>query len=225
MATRSDLLYFWRRLSDDRFIHPDDEDALHRGDHNLKTDHVPGPWWGSLKTARAFLLFLNPGYNPDTDLESANDHVMASLRRRRLDGENVEREVIAHHRLRGSKFEAWFDQKLRGVCAADAITNDVCVLNLVAYKSSVFRDQRLIERLPSSRFIRQVVQEEIAPRARAGEMFLGVVRQARGWGFSVTEQSDTLRVLDPKSEARGGFLTENTVHGLLLRRFLAALHK
>lgn len=221
MATRRGLINFWQQLPADRCVHPADEVPLRSHAHGLKTDHLPGPWWGSLKAARAFLLFLNPGFNPATDLESAKDPVMASLRRRRLAGEHVEREVMAHHRGRASAFEARFDRKLRGVCTADAIENELCVLNLVAYKSTTFRDHKLIKLLPSSTLIRQVVTDELAPRARAGELMLVVVRQARKWGFSVADQTDTLRVLDPKSEARGGHLTENTEHGQLLRAFLA----
>jgi hypothetical protein len=221
MATRQDLLDFWRRLPADAFVHPEDAEALSSHAHDLQTNHLPGPWWGALRTARAFLLFLNPGYNPATDLESAKDPVMASLRRRRLAGEDVERDVLAHHRGRRSAFEAWLDRKLRGVGTADAIEKDICVLNLVAYKSTTFRDHKLIKLLPSSSLIRRVVSDELAPRARAGELMLVVVRQARKWGFSVEDQSATLRVLDPKSEARGGHLTENTVHGQFLRSFLA----
>ena len=107
------------------------------------------------------------------------------------------------------------------MCTADAIEKDLCVLNLVAYKNTTFGDHKLIKILPSSALIRQVVTDELAPRARGGELMLVVVRQARKWGFSVEDQSDTLRVLDPKSEARGGHLTENTQHGLLLRAFMA----
>ncbi len=221
MATRQDLLDFWRRLPADAFVHPDDDEVLRSHKHGLNTNHLPGPWWGALTTARAFLLFLNPGYNPATDLESANDPMMMSLRRRRLAGEHVEREVMARHRGRGSAFEAWFDRKLRGVCTADAIEKDLCVLNLVAYKSTTFRDHKLVKLLPSSTLIRQVVTDDLAPRARAGKLMLVVVRQARKWGFSVADQSSTLRVLDPTSEARGGHLTENTEHGRLLRAFLA----
>lgn len=220
-TTRADLLAFWQALAANEFVHPADAQVLRARKHALKTEHLPVPWWGALTAARAFLLFLNPGFDPATDLESAKDPVMVALRRRRLAGERVEREVMAHHRGRASAFEAWFDRKLRGVCTADAIVNDLCVLNLVAYKSTTFRDHKLIDLLPSSKLIRRVVTDELAPRARAGELMLVVVRQARQWGFSVTEQSDTLRVLDPKSEARGGYLTEKTEHGKLLRAFLA----
>ncbi len=172
---RSDLIAFWRRLPADRFVHPDDVDVLARFRHDLKTDHLPGPWWGELRTARAFWLFLNPGFNEDTDLESANDSVMMSLRRRRLAGEIVEREVIARHRDRASAFDGWFNRKLRGVCTADAIVDDLCVLNLVAYKSTTFHNHRLIKFLPSSQLIRQIVADELAPLAR-----VAVAMMARG---------------------------------------------
>lgn len=221
MADRSDLIDFWRRLPARGFVHPDDKDVLASRPHGLKTDHLPVPWWGALKTARAFLLFLNPGFNPETDLESAKDSVMMSLRRRRLAGDNVEREIIERHKDQGSAFEGWFKNKLRGVCGPEAMERDLCVLNIVAYKSGTFSDHKMIKELPSSTFIRQVVTDELAPRARAGDLMLVVVRQARRWGFSVKDQSATLRVLDPKSEARGGYLTENTEHGRQLRAFLA----
>ena len=223
MTDRSELLEFWKRLPADHFVHPEDKPVLDAHKHHLKLDHLPGPWWGSLLSARAFMLFLNPGFNEGTDLESNGDAVMASLRRRRLYGEDVEHQVLERHRQCRSPFEGWFEKKFRGVCTANAIEHDLCILNLVAYKSHVFRDPKLIAELPSSRLMRQLVNDEIAPRARAGELMLIVVRQARRWGFKVSEQSDTLRVLNPRSEARGAFITANTEHGRLLWHFLTRL--
>jgi hypothetical protein len=218
MTSPLDLVEFWRRLPPDRYVHPDDLATLASTKHRLVLEQLPVPWYGSLQTARVFVLLLNPGHDAAT--APSLDSEMIALRRRRLAGEGVEADVIALHRKNKTGFEKWFGGKLRGVSKVDALTTDLCVLNLVAYCSPAFQDHRLIGLLPSTQLVRRIVQEDLAPRARAGEVMLLVVRQAARWGFTKDDQTPTLRVFDPKTEARGAHMTIKTTHGHHLDAFL-----
>lgn len=217
-----DLKKFWSRLPAGENVHPDDRAVLASRPHQLQTEVVPGPWYFNLDNARLFILMANPGRVDGRDLDEFYGHgqPLDTLWRRKLAGENIEREMLevnARHQLAGHR---WFLERLRGTIEGhSAILDTVCVLNLVPYRSTGVPDYRsVVKHLPSVEVVKTLVHQEILPRARAGQVMLVAARDVENWGLKGEPETDTVCI---GGVARGGHLTPNSKHGPAIRAFLS----
>ncbi|MGE5540201.1 MAG: hypothetical protein ACM30I_16415 [Gemmatimonas sp.] len=211
-----ELISYWAALGD-RKVHPHDRDVV--GEGHFATELVPVPWVGPIRTARVYLLFLNPGLSPhDHGYERDNAEFVAALRSNLTGGVPY---VYLQNRFCDHPGYAWasctFGDDIR-----EEHTGDMCVIQLVPYHSkegAVAR--RAARRLPSSRIAGAFVRDTLIPRAAHGEIGLIVARSARLWGFGDAAHDDSGNIVVYRgAECRRAFQTEKTRGGRLLRRML-----
>ncbi|WP_244472936.1 ADP-ribosylglycohydrolase family protein [Methylobacterium sp. Leaf100] len=206
-----DLVAFWARLGEGH-VHPDDRQLVSQGSFAL--DLHPVPWAGALRSAKAYILFLNPGLSEDDPIEEARPAFKAALRDN-LAGDQPYPYLLKEHATHPGF--RWARQTF-GPDIVESDAPDICMLQLVPYHSKGGAvATRVAPALPSSQMIRRFVREGLMPRVRAGKAALVVARSARLW--EVTDEEPGV-VVYRGAEPRRAFQTSGSRGGRLLREML-----
>jgi hypothetical protein len=183
-------------FSADRSLHS----KIHR---NL----FPHPFMGNIRSAKVFILFGNPGLKvEDYDDENNNEHYVR-LCTETLAGSSstvmcldpgVQDTGGGHYWRKRFKRLAKDICQERGLTVENAyqlITQRVAVLEGVAYHSKISPGGWAWD-LPSSKIIKEYVQQELLPRAANGEIRIFVWRGAAFW--NVVPRPPQVIVRSPK---------------------------
>lgn len=213
--TTDDLISFWSNLGPNN-VHPtDDSTLLVRS--GFETRLIPLPWNGPIRTARAFVAFLNPGLDDkDVPYEAENDDFCQKLR------EN----------LKGNSPYVYFDPDFlnhpgakwaRDTFGPDwpsSYADRICVIQLVAYHSSdSSAPHKLYNKLQSTAHMTNWIKETLLKRVRSGHALLVIGRGASRFDLEDEPETETfIRYRNP--EYRRAHMTKNTRGGDALRRYL-----
>lgn len=208
--TADELVAYWARLGQDT-IHPDDRAQMR--DQPFATRLHPVPWAGPLRSAKAYLLYLNPGLaSDDEDYERRRPDFVDALRDN-LKGDGRYPYLLA--RFRDHSGYGWA-RTVFGSDLGEPECDQICVLQLVPYHSESGNVARRVARsLPSSKAVRSFVLETVLPKAEAGSAAVVVARSAALWGV----QTETYGVVVYRHwECRRAFMTLKSRGGQLLIR-------
>ncbi len=141
-----DLFDFWSGVPGDAHWHPEDERVLARVPHRFKTECLPNPFFGPLRTAPVVFLFLSPGFRPE-DLEHARCEKGQDYYKRQRTG-----DAPLPGKADYEPTWRWWKRKIGklGIDLEEARCH-VAFLNINAYKSKSFTGYHMLARLPSCR--------------------------------------------------------------------------
>lgn len=211
--TADDLVIFWQKLRGEN-IHPEDIPFLPQG--YFQTHLHPVPWVGSIKHAKVFLCYLNPGYSPLDDAYERDRPDFVSVLRANLLGEGPYFYLL--NKFHDHPGHAWARAKL-GKDLLQAELEHICVLDLVPYHSEKgSKCKPLAAKLPSSQRMIRFVKETIFPRAVSGEVALIVVRQEHSWALPPNQSPNV--IIYKGNECFGGYVTPVMRGGKLMREKL-----
>lgn len=208
------LVAYWSRIGT-HAVHPDDRAVL-PGDA-FDTDLHPVPWVGPLKSAKVYVLFLNPGLSPaDREYELASRDLREALKEN-LGGSSPCFSFL--DRFSGYRGHTWsmqtYGRDVTEQCAAL-----VCQINLVAYHSAEGRAAIAVAgALPSSLAVRRFVEKSLVPHAKTGKIGLVVARAATHWRIGAADESKNL-VVYRGAEPRRAYMTAASRGGQLIRMCL-----
>lgn len=206
-----DLVGFWSRLGD-ASVHPDD--VQHVSADSFALDLHPVPWAGSLRHAKVYILFLNPGLSEDDRIEEARPAFGAALRAN-LSGDRPYLYLMKEHSTHPGF--RWARQTF-GPDIVETDAPDICVIQLVPYHSKEGAvATKAAKDLPSSRMVQRFVQDALLRRVRSGDAALIVARSAKLWGVTAEEPGV---VVYGGAEPRRAFQTSGSRGGKLLRKML-----
>jgi len=213
------LIEYWSVL-DGQTVHPDDQAVLPPG--QFAVDLEPLPWNGPLRSARAYILFINPGLPPDgvspDDYEYEQRPVFREALRFNLTGNSP--YIYLQCKFADHPGNRWAS-RLFGRDIGEVQADRMCVVQLVAYHCKDGGPaKRVARRLPSSQKSIRFVHEWVVPRANAGEIGLIVAQAAEQWGFSPADECQST-IVYRGGECRGAYQTVNTRGGRLLRRLIS----
>lgn len=174
------IVSYWRdtAINGDEF-HRDDRELITGMKHALPRGRIPEPWFGVPSKAKIFYLTLNPGHKNDdgSDAEPWRSFCRAMMR-----------EAVDYDGFRKAITPAgfrWFKENHGKF--ADVAFPWICNLRLLAYpsadKASLGKIAGSLDRIPSTKLMKQLVHDELAPRAQKGEILLLVMRSRVAWGF------------------------------------------
>lgn len=213
VVTADHLVAYWSQFRDG--VHP--EDRCYVDDADFATDLLPVPWAGSVKAAKVYLLFLNPGLAPsDRAYERDNEQFRETLRSN-LNGDGRYPYLLG--RFEGHSGHRWAARVFsRDVTERDA--DRICMLQLVPYHSEKGgAARRVARRLPSSAMARRFLHDTLLPAAGRREIGVVVARSARPWQLAPEKAHDRL-VVYGGYECRSAFLTPGSRGGSMLRNVL-----
>lgn len=209
-------------------------EAIGQDDGRFHLGLLPVPYFGNLAQATVFVLSLNPGlaavdYLAEETSTGQREALIANLRQEGLDEAYPFRCLdpafcwtggfVYWHQKLGPYIRALAASHPTYQDALSQVAKTVCCLELVPYHSSYFTQHQLLETLPSVQLMKRFVHEDLARRAKAGEVDIIVTRQTWAWGL---EPSDHI-VLFGRYEARGASLTQSNAKALIERRLGIAL--
>ncbi len=178
-----DIIDFWSGVPGSFQIHPRDGKVLARAKNQFRLESGPNPYFGPLRSAKVFVLYLSPGFRDDYDLsffqlESGQSYLFSQR-----EGNACLPSSADHERT-----YTWWSARVRqfGV-DPDSVRDGVAFLNIGAYRSKSFNDWPLLAALPSSRAMLDWAQSSLFRRAELGECVVVCLRSARHWGLSVQE--------------------------------------
>jgi hypothetical protein len=204
----------------------DDDPRFHLG-------LLPQPFHGPIETARAYVLMLNPGFNPR---DYHWDHRVLDFRSALLGQYRGGAPFLfLDERFRAHPGHRWWSSKVqlgkiaaslaeaRGVSIVDATTllgSQLAAVELFPYHSKKF-DKGLVsgDFLRSVDLARRFVREFVLPRARDGQCALVVARG--NWGWRIEEEPNV--VVYGGVECRTGRIGPGTRGGDLILRMLSGL--
>jgi hypothetical protein len=192
-----DIFAFWKEVGPGEHVHPADKKVLGAGKHRLDLHCLPGPFYGSLRTASIVLLYLAPGRTRQ-DVADAKSESGRELIYRRLQGNQP---------LSGRNPNSWW--ALRTRCfelPPEKLVSQLAVLEICPYHSKSFHDWPLLAALPSSRAAITWAQEVLFPEARASKRIVICMRAARYWGLVPGQRTEGLL-----------FAPQTTRHGHMMK--------
>jgi len=215
------LVEYWSAL-DRQTVHPDDRATLSQLPHGqFAVDLQPLPWNGPLRSARVYILFLNPGLKP-TDHEWERLPEVRKALRLNLKGDSP--YLYLQSEFINRPGNEWTRRHF-GRDIGDAQADKICVVQLVAYHSENNKGDKVngaARDLPSSRESLRFVHDWLVPHAKAGKIGLIVVRAAKQWKLSPADNCQSIIVYDSrKAEPLRADLTANSDGGKLLRRLIS----
>lgn len=178
----ADLSKYWShvRKSGKGWIHPEDEEVLSKQRHSFNLDFPPPAFVGDVTTARILILLANGGYDPTvTPLEFVAPGSEAKYLRR----------LSAPQEANWAEVSPYY----RDVNYAELVfSGKAALVNACAYRSPKISqepdNQRLLSRLPSVRFNRAWLIEEILPQVKSGTRFI-VAKRHGLWALPETVRS------------------------------------
>jgi hypothetical protein len=213
--TTDELIAFWSRLGR-HTVHPDDEQALLERS-GFETRLLPLPWNGPIRSARAFVAFLNPGLDTkDVPYEQGNSRFCERLREN-LDGR---RPYVYFDPAYLNHPGATWARETFGPDWPSSYADRICVIQLVAYHSSDnAAPEKVSHRLQSTSHMKAWVKETLLQRVRSGEALLVVGRGVSRFNLDDEQETENfVRYRFP--ENRRAHMTKKTRGGDALRRFL-----
>ena len=178
-----------------QYVAQDDARSVKAG--RLQLGLLPMPFAGDLLRARAYVLLLNPGWEPldyfaEWEVPAFRAAVLANYAQAPSHGMFFLDPQFAWHG--GGRY---WNGRLKGVITAlsarlaiphrsarQRLQQDVCVLEMFAYHSAEWRlPSRIEARLRSSELVRTFVHDVLQPRASAGEATIIVTRKCSEWGL------------------------------------------
>jgi hypothetical protein len=222
------LLEYWRAVPEVApYIHPFDASELDRAGIDLERLGVfpslfPQPWVGPIKTAKVFLLQLNPGFSgPEVEIERSNRDFQVALREN-LDGDLP--NLFLDDRFSSHPGRRWVESHLRGVASKDSLATIVAQLEIFPYHSKNFampgRAKRTLLNLPSVKIMQRWVRDILLPATLDEQVAIVVQRSSKLWGFTAGDESRSV-VVYRGAECQGGWITSNTRGGHLIMRYTA----
>lgn len=192
---------------------PESPEAFH-------TSLMPMPWVGNLRTAKVFLLQLNPGFGAHDyfgEHRVREYRAMLQANLRQAEGHAFPFLGPEHSWHGGATY--WAPRLRKIVDGLDGdwrrVAEGTAVLELVPYHSEVFKlGQPKVNRLESVRLMRAFVREELVPAAKEGKCALITLRAHARWEVSGLQKA---------SLARSAWLGESSVNRAIeiLRRSTA----
>ena len=213
--TTDEFIAFWAKLGDG-IVHPDDDQALLERS-GFEARLIPLPWNGPIKTAKAFVAFLNPGVHPeDISREKSNDQFRQRLRQN-LKGES--KYVYFEPDYSDHPGAAWAHRTF-GANWSHGDRDRVCIIQLVAYHSQDCRaPYKAYKTLMSTLKMKLWIRHDLLPRVRSGNAVLVVGRGARG--FEVESEPNTCNFVRYEGgKCRSASMRQNTRGGKALHSFL-----
>lgn len=249
------LVDFWKKLDFNQnkgFVHPDDKisesvfykdfEAYLSSDNycdedskkKIHTGLIPAPYCGNLRTAKIFVLFLNPGFEESNYLDEADPKVKNSLIET-LQQNFSENQDFPYFTLnpRFSNLDGakWIRKKMDGVIQAvcketgrkykdvlKTLSQNLVSVELFPYHSASFSYKKEYEKMSSVAAVREYV-ECLKERAKNGEITLIVTRAADKWNV---EESDNI-VVYKGSECQSASLSESSKGGRAIKEKLCQL--
>jgi hypothetical protein len=203
------LIEYWSAL-DGQTVHPADRETLPL--EQFATSLQPLPWNGLLRSARAYILMLNPGVPRDgttRDYEYEQRREFHEALRSNLRGDSP--YLYRQSRFADHPGYSWAGEWL-GSDISEAEANKICVMQLVAYHSKDNKPARRAARhLASCQESIRFVREWLVPRAKEGEIKLIVARAAKLWAC-----------LPQTSANPSSFISSQSTEGRFKRRPRAA---
>jgi len=225
MVGTDNLIEFWGRVPQaPPFVHPEDATALRNlgvrlAQFDVDVGLFPQPWVGPIKTARAYVLQLNPGLSGlETDIEETNSEFRRALR------DNLKGELpnlFLDNRFTSHPGRAWVESHVRGVAPLAKLAAGVAQVELFPYHSATFKiPKRVLLTLPSVSLIRRWVNDTVLPAARSEKVGVVVQRSAEAWNLTSHPEGGSI-VIYRGAECQGGWVTDRTRGGKMLKRILA----
>ena len=219
LASADTVTHGYEEYSADRFIF-DSDTRLHLG-------LVPLPYGGDLRSAKVFVLMLNPGLGPSDYYAEQTSSEWRDLLVHNL----YQNDPSIGFPFLDQRF-AWACSywlgKLKGLiwelreqtgsfqAAIDTLRRNLAVLDLVPYHSPSFGvPWQVVDGLASSRLMRAAVAE-LTQRAHAGEILVIVTRGERFWGIEDGPRTTVYTA----GEARAASLSATSRGGKAILEFL-----
>jgi len=213
VTTANDLTEFWSSARG-AFVHPKDQPLVSCSEFAVRLH--PVPWAGPL-SASVFLLFLNPGLDPDDEGYEKDRPDFLKALRDNLSGR--EPYLYLQDRFYDHPGYRWA-RRTFGDDIDQIDLEKICVLQLVPYHSEKgAAARRIAPKLRSSQIVRDFVRTTIIPRAKAKEISIIVARSSKLWEVSDTSLSGNI-VIYEGAEPRRAFQTPKSRGGALLRQAL-----
>jgi len=215
--TADELIAYWSCMKGGN-IHPDDVPYIDR--MKFETHLHPVPWVGPLKTAKVYLLFLNPWLSQDdVDYEKSNPEFITILRNNIQDG--LQPYFYLLERFNDHPGYRWA-RRIFGSDIGESQTDRFCIIQLVPYHSREGAAARALARkLPSTIAAREFVQKTPIPRVLDRQIGLVVARSTKLWLGEHDAEGESL-IIYKGGECRAAFQTKGTRGGRLLRDLLRA---
>jgi hypothetical protein len=203
------------------------EDFGSRSDKRLHLGLIPVPYVGSLERAHIFILMLNPGLRPSNYYFEYNDNVaeFRDLLFRNLYQETAYDSYPFFHLdpycagYPGSRYwlgklgklarELADTRQIRYQEALKILSQEIVTLQLIPYHSASFGAGALLNKLESTRLMKEYVHNVLVPQAERGEILLIIARRVKDWGLEKHESC--IRYIG--SKARGASLTPQSDGG------------
>jgi len=228
MLDITELTEFWHAVPEEPpYLPPADAAELARKAISLERHGVvpnlfPQPWVGPIKSARAFLLQLNPGFSgPEIEIEQSSWEFRAALR------ENLKGELpnfFLDHRFSSHPGRRWVESHLRSVASKERIARGIAQLEIFPYHCKNFvmpaSVSRVLLNLPSVKIMQKWVRDILLPAGRRDKIVVVVQRSSKIWGLAADQESKSI-VVYRGAECQGGWITANTRGGQLIMRCLA----
>jgi hypothetical protein len=203
-----------------------DENFGERGDTNLHLGLIPQPFIGNIKTAKIYILLLNPGLGPhdyfgEFKVRTFKNSLLNNLKQDFSQSDYPFMFLDPQYSWHGG-FQRW-NGKLAGVIEALAkhqggslagarnqLSRDLASIELLPYHSGSFRDHGgWLNGLPSVQLARDFVRTWVLPKVKTGRAIVVVTRKVSLWGIS----SQKGVVVYKPQEARSAHLTPNSPGG------------
>lgn len=208
---------------DSEFGAPDDT-RLHLG-------LFPSPFSGNVRTAKVFVLMLNPGCVPTDYFGQYERPGFEKALLRNLSQQNVTGLMGLDPQFAWSAGFQYWNKKLgdliralkehRNSSFAEArayLASAIASIELMPYHSPKFGiPRRYLNKMKSVQLVRELVQDELLPRAQKGKCLLIVTRKARFWGI---RQSPPNVIVYKAGEAQAAYLNRKSRGGKRILEFL-----
>src|SRR6267143_5364617 len=150
---------------------------------------IPNPYSGNLRTAKIFVLAVNPGFNPFNYYGEFRDHGFRKAKIKMLRQENVSEEfpfISLNPRYAWSSGARYWTERFKPIIkmvmqtheidvrtALMVISKNVAILECCPYHSQSFGlSLKHLKKMESWKRIERFVFDHLMPRARAGEIMI-----------------------------------------------------
>jgi len=222
-----DAVDFESYISGPRFASGDD-DRFH-------LSLLPAPYAGDLEHADFIILLLNPGFSytdywGETHMREFRERLLSNLSQQ-FDKTEYGFLFLDPQFCWHSGF-VWWEKKFRELVqeiarlkfngnyrdALKEFSHRIASVELVPYHSSSFHEHGIIDRLPSVAKVRNFVQHDLVPAARAGKKTIIITRQAKAWGLTGDKENI---VVYEGGHTRGASLSPRSAGGKAILRHYA----
>lgn len=212
------LIKFWGGdYAEPPFVHAEDAFYVEKP-HPLPFELMPQPWRGDMFNAKIFLLRLAPPMSkPIADYETGSAAFRKMLKTNLL-GRTP--HFLLDPAFKDHPESAGFAASLKGLAPRERLQAQVAEIFLLPYHQKDAGQNAkalaLIEAFPTCDDMRNFVNGNLAPRARAGEIAVIVQEGATVWGFAAADECADIVI------AKSGEIGGKSPAGQAIKRQLAA---